>query len=305
MQLALGGILLGAALVVLVLGVIMPPRIHRSPISDDPQLAGDHSTAALFERTLTRLTPRRVRRAIEADLALSGSRLNPARVVGGMLLVALALAIVVGILTTPLLGVLAMLIAPIVARLVLRSRADRLRRRFEDQLTDTLQLMASSLRAGNSLLAALDTVAEEAAQPSAREFVRAVNEIRVGSDVGDALDAVAERMHSGDFAWVSQAVDIHREVGGNLAEVLDQVGDTLRDRNQMRRQVQALSADGRLSAIVLIALPPAVTGILVLVNPQFLAPMFATPVGWVLLVIAGLLFLTGVLWIRRLVRMAV
>ena len=208
-----------------------------------------------------------------------------------------------GALTVPLLGVLAVLVLPLGTPIALRMKADSIRRRFEDQLTDTLQLLASSLRAGNSLLKALDTVAEEAAQPTAKEFVRAVNEVRVGSDLGDALDNIAQRMHSTDFEWVSQAVDIHREVGGNLAEVLDQVSETLRDRNQMRRQIQSLSADGRLSAWVLMALPLVVPLLLTLINPGFLAPMISSPIGWVLLGVSAVLLLIGGLWIRRLVAM--
>jgi tight adherence protein B len=303
MELALGVVLLAAGFGLLA-WVVMPPRIRRSPVSDDPRLA-EKGGLARAEQALARATPARMRAAIAEDIELAGSGQSPGRVVGLMLLTGIVLAVAVGVLVVPWLGVLAFFISPIAVRMILRNRADRLRRRFEDQLTDTLQLMASSLRAGNSLLSALDTLAEEAAQPTAREFVRASNEIRVGSDVGDALDAIAERMHSSDFAWVSQAVDIHREVGGNLAEVLDQVGATLRDRNQMRRQVQALSADGRLSAVVLIALPPAVTGLLAVINPQFLTPMFSTPIGWVLLAISAVLFIAGGLWIRRLVTMAV
>ena len=82
-----------------------------------------------------------------------------------------------------------------------------------------------------------------------------VNETRVGRDLGEALDEIAERMGSDDFTWVAQAIAIHREVGGNLAEVLDAVGHTIRERNAIRRQVKALSAEGKLSAIVLMALP--------------------------------------------------
>ncbi|MCW4385427.1 type II secretion system F family protein [Salinibacterium sp. SYSU T00001] len=305
MQLVLGAALIAASLVILLLGVVLPPRIRRPLASDDPADARAASPLARLERAAEGMTPVGLRAAIARDLDLGAGTLTPGRVVLLTVVGGVVLALVIGVLVTPFLGFLALVVAPLVARVLLRSRADALRRRFEDQLVDTLQLMASSLRAGNSLLKALDTVAEEAAQPSARQFVRAVNEIRVGADVGLALDAVAERMRSADFAWVSQAVAIHREVGGNLAEVLDQVGDTLRDRNQMRRQIRSLSADGRLSALVLVALPPAVTGILALVNPQFLAPMFSTPIGWVLIVISLLLFIAGGLWIRKLVTLEV
>ena len=108
--------------------------------------------------------------------------------------------------------------------------------------------MAGSLRAGHSLLRAVDSVASEADAPTSEEFARIVNETRVGRDLNDALDEVAERMGSDDFTWVAQAIAIHREVGGNLAEVLDAVGHTIRERNAIRRQVKALAAEGKLSA---------------------------------------------------------
>ena len=158
----------------------------------------------------------------------------------------------------PLLGLLLVgRRCPLGARLLVEFRAGRRQAAFADQLDDSLQLMASSLRAGHSLLRAVDVGArEDASAPTSEEFARIVNETRVGRDLSDALDEVAERMGSDDFTWVAQAIAIHREVGGNLAEVLDAVGHTIRERNQIRRQVKALSAEGKLSAIVLMA--PAV-----------------------------------------------
>ncbi|MBF0672754.1 MAG: type II secretion system F family protein [Salinibacterium sp.] len=303
MELVLGALLLGIGLLVLVIGVILPPRIHRSPASDNPDAAAEPGVIAALERAVAGMLPRGYRGSLTADIELAGGGVTPGRVVLRTLAVSIAAGIILGALTVPLLGVLAVLVLPLGTPIALRMKADSIRRRFEDQLTDTLQLLASSLRAGNSLLKALDTVAEEAAQPTAREFVRAVNEVRVGSDLGDALDNVAQRMHSTDFEWVSQAVDIHREVGGNLAEVLDQVSETLRDRNQMRRQIQSLSADGRLSAWVLMALPLVVPLLLSLINPGFLAPMISSPIGWALLGISAVLLLIGGIWIRRLVAM--
>ncbi|QEE60512.1 type II secretion system protein F [Salinibacterium sp. dk2585] len=303
MELVLGALLLGIGLLVLVIGVILPPRIHRSPATDDPDAAAEPGAIAALERAVAAMLPRGYRGSLSADIELAGGGVTPGRVVLRTLAVSIAAGVILGGLTVPLLGVLAVLVLPLGTPFALRLKADSIRRRFEDQLTDTLQLLASSLRAGNSLLKALDTVAEEAAQPTAREFVRAVNEVRVGSDLGHALDNIAQRMHSTDFEWVSQAVDIHREVGGNLAEVLDQVSETLRDRNQMRRQIQSLSADGRLSAWVLMALPLVVPLLLSLINPGFLAPMISSPIGWALLGISAVLLLIGGIWIRRLVAM--
>ena len=143
--------------------------------------------------------------------------------------------------------------------------------------------MAGSLRAGHSLLRAVDSVSQEAEAPTSEEFSRIVNETRVGRDLNDALDEVAERMGSDDFTWVAQAIAIHREVGGNLAEVLDAVGHTIRERNEIRRQVKALSAEGKLSAIVLMALPFGVTGFISLTNPGYIAKFTQSLTGYAML----------------------
>ena len=166
---------------------------------------------------------------------------------------------------------------PFGAKLLLKFRAARRQAAFADQLDDSLQLMAGSLRAGHSLLRSVDSVASEADAPTSEEFARIVNETRVGRDLNDALDEVAERMGSDDFTWVAQAIAIHREVGGNLAEVLDAVGHTIRERNAIRRQVKALSAEGKLSAIVLMALPFGVIGFISMSNPGYLAKFTAEP----------------------------
>ena len=142
-------------------------------------------------------------------------------------------------------------------------------------LPDTLQLMAGSLSAGYSMPQAVDTVVREGKGPISTEFNRALVETRLGVELEDALDGIAERMQSVDFAWVVMAIRIQREVGGNLAEVLTTVSATLRERERLRRQVQVLSAEGRLSAWILGLLPIVFAFYLVLVRPEYLAPLVA------------------------------
>ena len=132
--------------------------------------------------------------------------------------------------------------------------------------------MASSLRAGHSFLQSLDTVAKEIAQPAAAEFQRVVAEIRLGRPAEDALEALAERVGSPDFKWAVLAVNIQREVGGNLAEILDTVADTLRERAMLRRQIKVLTAEGRLSAWVLGLLPFGIALYMFAVNPRVHRP---------------------------------
>jgi tight adherence protein B len=200
-----------------------------------------------------------------------------------------------------LLGLLVLVLVPVGTRLVLSRKVSRRQAAFADQLDDSLQLMASSMRAGHSLMRALDSVAQEADSPTAEEFARVVNETRVGRDLTDALDELAARMASDDFSWISQAIAIHREVGGNLAEVLDAVSHTIRERNALRRQVKALAAEGKLSAIVLMALPFVVTGFLALVQPTFIDRFTGSGLGWAMLVAAGLLLVVGGFWLKKMV----
>ena len=198
-----------------------------------------------------------------------------------------------------LLGVLMLAVVPFGAKLLLKFRASRRQAAFADQLDDSLQLMAGSLRAGHSLLRAVDSVASEADAPTSEEFSRIVNETRVGRDLNDALDEVAERMGSDDFTWVAQAIAIHREVGGNLAEVLDAVGHTIRERNAIRRQVKALSAEGKLSAIVLMALPFGILAFISMTNPGYLAKFTQSAVGYGMLAASAAMIVIGGLWLKK------
>jgi tight adherence protein B len=187
-------------------------------------------------------------------------------------------------------------------RLAVSARARRRRERFAEQLGDTLQLIAGSLRTGYALSQALDTVAREAEAPTSEEYRRLVMENRLGRDLGDSLRALAERMANVDFEWVVQAIGIHREVGGDLAEVLDKVSETIRDRGRIRRQVKALSAEGRFSGIVLFVLPFAVAAVLGITNPGYLGDLTGRPGGRIMLSGAAVLMTAGGLWMRALVR---
>jgi tight adherence protein B len=193
-------------------------------------------------------------------------------------------------------------LAPTAAlRMALKRRAEKLR----EQLPDVLTIMASSLRAGHSFLQALDTVAREIAQPAATEFQRVVAEIRLGRSAEDALEALAERVGSSDFKWAVLAVNIQREVGGNLAEILDNVSDTLRERAMMRRQVRVLTSEGRLSAWVLTLLPIGIAFYLFAMSPDYIGLLFSTTVGYVMLGGALILLVAGVLWMRKIVNIDV
>ena len=185
-----------------------------------------------------------------------------------------------------------------------RGRAKRMKA-MEEQLGDTLAILASSLRAGHSFLQALDMVAKEIGEPSATEFQRVVAEIRLGRPVDDALWAMADRVDSDDLRWAVIAVNIQREVGGNLAEVLDIVANTVRERAYVRRQVRVLSAEGRFSIAILIALPFLIFLYISVVNGEYVEPLFTTTIGKVLLAIGAFLMGLGVIVMRKIVKIDV
>ncbi|HEY0402492.1 MAG TPA: type II secretion system F family protein, partial [Blastococcus sp.] len=268
--LAVAGALLVLALVVLPAGPrrVSLDRLDPSHVPPSSALAGAGNAASA---AVTRLLRRGRVAAGQAALERAGISTSLPDFVLTVGLIAVGLGIVTALLAGPLLGLLAAGVVPLGAKTLVNVKAGRRQAAFADQLDDSLQLMASSLRAGHSLLRAVDSVSQEAASPTAEEFARIVNETRVGRDLNDSLDEVAERMGSDDFTWVAQAIAIHREVGGNLAEVLDAVCRTIRERNAIRRQVKALAAEGKLSAIVLMALPFGIVAFISITNPGYLA----------------------------------
>lgn len=297
--LAVTGALLLLALVVLPTGPRRVPLSRLDPAVARPAsaLAGASAAAgAAVERVLAR-------RGLAARGTAALERAGVATALPDVVLLVGLGTVVLGALGLLLGGVLLALLfaalVPLGTKVLLGLRRGRRQAAFADQLDDSLQLMASSLRAGHSLLRAVDSVSQEAATPTAEEFARIVNETRVGRDLGDALDEVAERMASDDFRWVAQAIGIHREVGGNLAEVLDTVGHTIRERNAIRRQVKALSAEGKLSAVVLMALPFGIVAFLLVTNPAYLAGFTEGLAGYVMIATVVVLLTVGGLWLKK------
>lgn len=202
-------------------------------------------------------------------------------------------------------GAVAAIVVPMGARFYISIRRSKRRRAFAAQLESTLEVIRSALRAGHSFPGALDTVAADAQAPTAEEFARIVNEGRIGQDLVEAMRASAERMQSDDFGWVADAVAIQRDTGGNLAEILQQVAEGIRERNELAKKVRALSAEGRISAWVMMAIPPAVGTYLASLNPEMFGDAFLTVTGMAILAGCAVLYAIGAFWIRKLVQVVV
>lgn len=305
-SLLVAGVVLGLFALFAVLLFVVAPPMPRVPI--ERRLAPGQAHVSALSRATTRTVGAldsafNGRRPLfgAAELELAGVRMEPSAFLlttFSAATVAALLGVVLGFgtLLAPVLAILFALLTPLGAKLVLRYRTERRRARFASQVDDTMQLLAGNLRAGYGLVQALDAVARDGAEPTSTEFTRVVNETRIGRDLGAALETLATRMRSLDFSWAAQAIAINREIGGNLAEVLEQVAGTIRERNQIRRQVSALSAEGRLSAIVLVVLPFAVVLFVSLIQPTYFAIFFTTIPGIVALVVAFVLLIIGSIW---------
>jgi tight adherence protein B len=202
-------------------------------------------------------------------------------------------------------GLVFMVIGAAAPSMYLRFRRKRRKRRFESALPDTLQLMAGSLAAGLSLAQSVDTIVREGSEPMTSEFKRVLVETRLGLSLEAALQGVADRFQSEDFDWVVMAINIQRQVGGNLAELLNTVAGTMREREYIRRQVAALAAEGKLSAYVLGGLPPAFMLYLLLANRTYVMVLFTRPLGWLMLGGGALILSVGIFWMSRLVKVEV
>ncbi len=231
-----------------------------------------------------------------ADVPLRAAELlfyTPAFAVIVFLLLAVISSPVAG-----LIGGAAVLVAPI-AYLNYRVRTRRLR--FERQLPDTLTLLASSLRAGFSLMQGLEAVAWVIYDPIRKERQRGFTEVRLGRNVEDALGDSADRMESNDLRWTVMAIRIQREVGGNLAVLLDTVSDTMIKRERVRRELRALTAEGRLSAYVLSLVSPVLGFAIWVIQPSYLKPLVHDFLGIAGLIFAVVMSVIGWFWLRRIV----
>jgi tight adherence protein B len=190
---------------------------------------------------------------------------------------------------------------PIGTKVYVERLARKQRKAFADQLPDNLQVIASAMRAGHSFVAALSVVVDDAQEPTKRELDRVVADERLGVPLEAALAVVVRRMQSRDLEQVALVASLQRETGGNTAEVLDQVAETVRDRMALQRMVNTLTAQGRLSRWVLTALPCVLLVLITVINPAYVAPLYHTTAGHLLLGFAAAMVCAGSYAIKRIV----
>jgi tight adherence protein B len=282
-------------------------QLHES--GETPSVGEDYSgkvTSSLVGALDYIAGKRGMRKFIYEQLDRAGWPLRPTEYMTLHLVTVIAVGVVTSLVSgTILVGFLAVLVATVVPLVILDNRIRNRRSAFERQLPDVLNLIAGALRAGWGLQQSIDLVVEQMSPPVSTEFARAQTEIRLGRSVEDALGTVAKRTQSEDFTWVVTAIGIQRDVGGNLAEVLDVVAATIRDRGALKRQISGLTAEGRLSAWILMLLPFVLVGLIAVVNPVYLSGLFATVPGLIMVFIGGALLIIGAIWLRNVVTIEV
>jgi tight adherence protein B len=206
-----------------------------------------------------------------------------------------------GLIQTIVFGVIGYL----VPSFYVKYRINKRLKAFNNQLGDTLTLLSNAIKAGYSFAQAIDTVAKNAVAPIADEFGRAVREMNLGGSPDEALQNITKRIVSPDFDLVATAYSIHRTVGGNLAEILDNIAYTIRERVRIKGEIATLTAQARASGTLITFLPLVLAAFMYFVTPTYFRPMFENIVGWILLVIGGAMIFVGNLIIRRVVAIEV
>ena len=190
-------------------------------------------------------------------------------------------------------------------RLILRSMRSRRLRKFNDQLGDAINLMVNSLKAGYSMPIAMETVANDMPAPIAEEFRRVVIEIGLGVPLETALDNMLRRVHSSDLDLLVTAINVQHEVGGNLAEILDTISFTIRERVRIQGEIKTLTAQGEITGYVLGLLPFVLTVVLFILNREYMMRMFTTPCGWIMTGVAIIIVAIGFVIMRRVVQIEI
>jgi tight adherence protein B len=250
------------------------------------------------------------RELARADLVLKPSEFLAIRV-GAMLGVPLVMIILspfVSVFASPLIWIIGVVIGYWVPRFWLNRRKSKRLKAFNGGLADTIMLLANSLRAGSSFLQAVEMIVREAQPPISTEFARVIREVNLGLPLDDALANLQRRVRSDDLDLMTTAIAIHHTVGGNLAEILDSIAYTIRERVRIKGEIKTLTAQQRMSGYVVGFLPVALVILLSVIAPSFMEPMLrkppeflGLPAGMFILGFGGFMMLIGFVLIRRIV----
>jgi tight adherence protein B len=298
------GLLIGFA--VLALTMRRTSAAKRVGAYIDPIVTVNDPQKGLIERALGDKQARSIARSpfmtrLRVEMEVADINIPFEQLVLGTLLLAVLMGWLLDRTTHSPIASLLALAVPYLVKMVIDFKAARQRRNFMEQLPDNLQVIAGAMRAGQNFVGALRSVLEDAPEPSKRELRRAVLDEQLGVPLPEALGQVTERMQSEDFQHVAVVAALQRETGGNTAEVIDLVSDTIRERIEIRRMVRGLTAQGRLSGYVLSLMPVGLLIMISLLNPAYVHPLFHKTAGLIGLGMGGVLIVSGSLTIRKIV----
>lgn len=275
------------------------PDSNQDAVKEKRKLPAPNFTLAK-RRIRTALKKNNKNETIELLLSQAGVPLKPEEYV---MFRWISLILTSGILYLITDNLLMLLIGAVIGRMipgiVVKSRKRKRIKAFNDHLPDMITTVVGALRAGFSFTQALKSVEEEAASPMKEEIGLVVKEMQYGMTLEESLNRFKERVPSEDLNLMIQAIIIQRQIGGNLATVLEKISQTIRDRIQVQGQIRTLTAQGRMSGAVVGSLPIALGMILFLIEPDYVAVMFTHPVGMVLIVIAAVSSMIGFLLIKK------
>lgn len=276
--------------------------------ADQPQQKKDTQVADRLDKAIE---GRSFTQGIRTRIAKADAKLRVSEYIALQLLFAAGIGAAVYLLLgrSYIFAGLAAIFGLFIPRIYLSAAARRRIRAFENQLSDTLNLWVNALRSGYSVLQAMEAIATELPPPVSVEFERVVQEVRLGLSVPQALANMLRRVPSDDLDLVITAVNIQREVGGNLAEVLDTISFTIRERVRIKGEIRTLTAQGRLSGWIISLLPIGLALILMMINPGYMGQLFANeepmlfsiPCGWIVIGVGLVMMVIGILIIQKIV----
>lgn len=266
--------------------------------------ADSHTTVPIIQRAVELTGEMADRRGMldkvesqleQANLPLRAPEAMFFTAIGALIFTVLVFMLTGNVLIAAIVAVVVAFLPSAVLKFLVRKR----QKAFRAQLPDMLTLLAGTLRAGYSIGQGFESCSTEVSDPMGRELRRVVSETRLGRSLEESLEAVAERMQSDDFAWAVMAIRIQREVGGNLAELLMTVADTMTQRERLRREVSTLTAEGRISAFIIGGLPPSLAVVMYVMNPSYIKLLFSPGIGYALIVAALVMMGVGFAWMKK------
>ena len=269
------------------------------PSEDESRARRAEVAAMLAQKAQKRVAGLRSWQRFEYDVEVGGWSISPLALVGWAIIGGIVASLAAAIVFQSLWGLLLGLVTPFVARFVVTRRVKKVRANFAEQLPDNLDVLAGAMRTGHSVMGALSVMIESADEPSKTEFRRVLQDEQLGVPLDEALTVMARRMESYDAEQVAMVMRLQREAGGNTAEVLDRVAETIRGRMELRRLVQVLTAQARISRWILTGLPVFVLVALVFTGGDYLDPLLHRTIGQVFLVFGVILVTIGSFWIKK------